>query len=159
MVSNKGGVLSPTLFAIYVDGLFQHFTQQRLGCHIGCTFTGALGYADDIILLAPSKNALNSMLDIANKFAETNSIIFNASKCKYLIMGKSSVEENSILFNNVNIQSSKWEKHLGNLLDSCRSDNYVTDAVHTMYSRGHGGRVVTLSPPTSAAGDRSPSWP
>ena len=25
--------------------------------------------------------------------------------------------------------------------------------------RGHGGRVVTLSPPTSAAGDRSPSWP
>ena len=23
---------------------------------------------------------------------------------------------------------------------------------------GHGGRVVTLSPPTSAAGDRSPSW-
>ena len=24
---------------------------------------------------------------------------------------------------------------------------------------GHGGRVVTLSPPTSAAGDRSLSWP
>ena len=24
---------------------------------------------------------------------------------------------------------------------------------------GHGGRVVTLSPPTSAAGVRSPSWP
>ena len=26
-------------------------------------------------------------------------------------------------------------------------------------SRGHGGRVVTLSPPTSEAGVRSPSWP
>ena len=25
--------------------------------------------------------------------------------------------------------------------------------------RGYGGRVVTLSPPTSEAGDRSPSWP
>ena len=25
--------------------------------------------------------------------------------------------------------------------------------------RGHGGRVVTLSPPTSEAGVRSPSWP
>ena len=24
--------------------------------------------------------------------------------------------------------------------------------------RGHGGRMVTLSPPTSAAGVRSPSW-
>ena len=26
-------------------------------------------------------------------------------------------------------------------------------------TRGHGGRVVTLSPPTSAAGVRSPTWP
>ena len=26
-------------------------------------------------------------------------------------------------------------------------------------ARGHGGRVLTLSPPTSAAGVRSPSWP
>ena len=25
--------------------------------------------------------------------------------------------------------------------------------------RGHGGRVITLSPPTSEAGVRSPSWP
>ena len=25
--------------------------------------------------------------------------------------------------------------------------------------RGHGGRVVTLSPPTSEAGDRSSAWP
>ena len=25
--------------------------------------------------------------------------------------------------------------------------------------RGHGGRVVTLSPPTSEAGVRSPAWP
>ena len=33
------------------------------------------------------------------------------------------------------------------------------DACLTGLGRGHGGRVVTLSPPTSAAGDRSPSWP
>ena len=33
------------------------------------------------------------------------------------------------------------------------------DLVYQTSSRGHGGRVVTLSPPTSAAGVRSPSWP
>ena len=27
------------------------------------------------------------------------------------------------------------------------------------FAGGHGGRVVTLLPPTSAAGVRSPSWP
>ena len=29
----------------------------------------------------------------------------------------------------------------------------------TVFVGGHGGRVVTLSPPTSEAGVRSPSWP
>ena len=120
MVSNKGES-SRQPYLPYM--LMPCFTQQRLGCHIWCTFTGALGYADDIILLAPSKNALNSMLDIANKFAERNSIIFNASKCKYVIMGKSSVEENSILFNNVNIQRSKWE----NILVTCWTVVEVTN--------------------------------
>ena len=31
--------------------------------------------------------------------------------------------------------------------------------LQSLLGRGHGGRVVTLSPPTSAAGVRSPSWP
>ena len=38
----------------------------------------------------------------------------------------------------------------------------VTDSIMiglTKEKRGHGGRVVTLSPPTSEAGVRSPSWP
>ena len=34
----------------------------------------------------------------------------------------------------------------------------VTGGFPTL-TRGHGGRVVTLSPPTSEAGVRSPSWP
>ena len=38
---------------------------------------------------------------------------------------------------------------------------YRYDALNctTVTLRGHGGRVVTLSPPTSAAGVGSPSWP
>ena len=29
-----------------------------LGCHVGLTYAGALGYADDIALVAPSINSL-----------------------------------------------------------------------------------------------------
>ena len=32
-------------------------------------------------------------------------------------------------------------------------------AFHSYISGGHGGRVVTLSPPTSEAGVRFPAWP
>ena len=37
--------------------------------------------------------------------------------------------------------------------------NPKIDACVQTQNWGHGGRVVTLSPPTSAAGVRSPSWP
>ena len=40
---------------------------------------------------------------------------------------------------------------------SC-SDSFL-DQFLNLLEWGHGGRVVTLSPPTSAAGVRSPSWP
>ena len=79
----QGGVLSPTLFAVYLNCLFHLFVNNKVGCHIGHVYTGAFGYADDIILLAPSKSALNRMLDIANDYAVSHDIIFNASKCKY----------------------------------------------------------------------------
>ena len=49
----QGGVLSPILFAIYTNGLLKHLEDTGVECHIGCRFTGALAYADDITLLAP----------------------------------------------------------------------------------------------------------
>ena len=36
-----------------------------------------------------------------------------------------------------------------------KSINTITEVIE---ARGHGGRVVTLSPPTSVAGVRSPEW-
>ena len=50
----QGAVLSPGLFTLYIDGLLQTLQQLGVGCHVGETFAGAFGYADDIVLLAPS---------------------------------------------------------------------------------------------------------
>ena len=41
---------------------------------------GALSYAYDITLISPSLYGLNRMLDICNKFAIDNLIIFNSKK-------------------------------------------------------------------------------
>ena len=124
----QGGVLSPTLFAVYLNCLFHLFVNKKVGCHIGHVYTGAFGYADDIILLAPSKSALNRMLDIANDYAVSHDIIFNASKCKYLVFGDNLSQAYSIKFNNVIISASTWEKHLGNHLDTSNSDRHISEA-------------------------------
>ena len=54
--------------------------RSGLGCHISNTYMGALSYADDITLISPSVYGLNRMLDICNKFAIDNFIIFNSKK-------------------------------------------------------------------------------
>ena len=51
-------VLSHVLFCLYIDGLLVVLSRAGVGCFIGSFFVGALAYADDIVLLAPSVTAL-----------------------------------------------------------------------------------------------------
>ena len=48
----QGGVLSPQLFAIYMDDLLL-LTQCKAGCHLNESVTNHVMYADDICLMAP----------------------------------------------------------------------------------------------------------
>ena len=56
-----GGVLSPILFAIYIDELLIKLEKSSLRCYIGDTCIGALGYANDITLISSSVKRLNEM--------------------------------------------------------------------------------------------------
>ena len=55
----QGAVLSPILFTMYIDGLFHELKRAGVGCHINQEFSGAFGYADDIVVLSSSLDALN----------------------------------------------------------------------------------------------------
>jgi len=45
----QGGVLSPVLFAVYVNSLIESLWQSRYGCYIGSLFDGCVMYADDLL--------------------------------------------------------------------------------------------------------------
>ena len=51
----QGSVLSPVL---YLDELLDILSDSTVGCYWGGHFAGAVCYADDIVLLAPSALAL-----------------------------------------------------------------------------------------------------
>ena len=55
-------VLSPTLFSVYSDDLLGELRPLCIGCHMGGAWLGAAGYADDLILLAPSMTDMQKML-------------------------------------------------------------------------------------------------
>ena len=50
----QGVVLSPILFAVYVNSLLGRLEKIAVGCHTARHFLGALAYADDVTLVATS---------------------------------------------------------------------------------------------------------
>ena len=48
----QGGILSPFLFAVYLEGLIEELSNSGDGCYWGSLFAGAVVYADDVVLLA-----------------------------------------------------------------------------------------------------------
>ena len=80
----QGGIISPVLFCVYLDVLLGALRDAGVGCFIGHMFVGALAYADDIVLLAPSARAMRKLLLVCDEFAGNYSVKFNANKSKCL---------------------------------------------------------------------------
>jgi len=84
----QGGLLSPLLFSIYMDVLINRLRLAGLGCKMFQRFYGCLLYADDIILLSHSLNAMRSMLKICEQFALDLDVKFNATKSVVMRIGE-----------------------------------------------------------------------
>jgi len=63
--------------------------ESGVGCHVGNVLVGALAYADDIALLAPTPQAMRHLLYICERYAKEFSIKFNADKSAWLYVTKS----------------------------------------------------------------------
>lgn len=122
----QGRVLSPILFCIYIDGLLEKLRLCGFGCLIGSQYAGALAYADDIVLLAPTSGAMRAMLTVCEEYAKEFDVIFNAAKSKCVICrhrGMRSVDSSPsfhICYDKIEVVSS-WP-HLGHIISDDCSD-------------------------------------
>ena len=76
----QGGVLSATLFCIYMDELLSILERSGIGCYIGNNYYGNISYADDLKLLCPSINGLQKMLDICDIFSKEYFVTYKPIK-------------------------------------------------------------------------------
>ena len=82
----QGGVLSPYLFAIYIYSVAEKVRAESLGCHVKMMCLSIL-YADDILLLTPSVNALQNILHVCEKELDWLDLTVNVSKSSCMCMG------------------------------------------------------------------------
>ena len=87
--TRQGSVLSPALFSLYMDELLGQLRQLGVGCHISGVFYGAALYADDLVLVAPSRNGLQKMLDLCQKYATEHNLAFSTDPNPELSKSKS----------------------------------------------------------------------
>ena len=73
----QGGILSPLLFCVYIDVLFERLRLDNVGCYIGNVYVGMDGYGDDVCLMAPSCHAVCKMLSICVDFGQEYNVEFN----------------------------------------------------------------------------------
>jgi len=118
----QGGVLSPVLFCVYIDGLLMSLYRAGLGCHIGHMFVGALAYADDLVLLAPTPHAMICMLQLCAEYAKDYDVLFNADKSKCLICRpsgfgcKSNLSHDVCFYSDTVIENIVSWPHLGHVM-------------------------------------------
>ena len=76
----QGGQLSSLLYNVYTYDLNHHLQATGVGCYVGGTWVNSLGYADDIVLLAPTVTALQTLLEVCREYAGPHDIVYNTTK-------------------------------------------------------------------------------
>ena len=76
----QGGILSPTLFNVYMDSLSTSLNSTNIGEHIGGQLLNHLCYADDLCLISMSSAGMQRLLNIYKDYAEQHSLHYNGRK-------------------------------------------------------------------------------
>ncbi len=128
--TKQGGVLSPILFAVYIDGMLERLKESGIGCYLSNSYVDGLAFADDVKMLCPTLSGIQLMYNICENYAEEYNIKFNGSKSCLLLFKsrqcKTSIK--SLCVNGVVLQCVDSVMDLAHAVSSNDKDGIVTAA-------------------------------
>ena len=122
--TRQGSVLSPALFSIYMDEILICLRELGVGCYVGGVFMGAIGYADDLVLLAPTRTGMEMMLKACEDFGMKNNLLFSTdpdaskskTKCMFMCGKKKTARPAPLYLYGRELPFVAHATHLGNEL-------------------------------------------
>jgi len=83
--TRQGGCLSGLLFNFYINDIIDEIMETSVGCHIEFECKNIICYADDFILLSPSANGLQFLIDKLYNCLSSHSLKLNVEKSKRIV--------------------------------------------------------------------------
>uniref|UniRef100_A0A1Y1JWU5 Reverse transcriptase domain-containing protein n=1 Tax=Photinus pyralis TaxID=7054 RepID=A0A1Y1JWU5_PHOPY len=114
----QGGVLSPTLFNIFMDEILTTCKPKLQKLHIGYKKLEPIGitqclFADDLVIAANTKNGLQGNINSWNETLKTHGMKMNINKTKVMIISQGEEEVLNITVDNKVIEQVPNIKYLG----------------------------------------------
>ena len=128
----QGDSLSPTLFSIFLNDLAEEIKSLDAGIMVGGLILSILLYADDIVLIAPTPEKLQAMLDVVTSWCRKWGMDINAKKTQILHV------------RNHQRPRSNFEFRCGeNALSYTESYKYLGFFIHEHLSNSHHAETLT----------------
>ena len=135
----QGCILSPTLFAMYIDDLVEQLRAVNAGVECGERVVSSLLYADDIVLLAPDVECLQKQIKIVEEWCSRWRMTLNIAKTKVVHFRKRlrsrTRSDYHFAFNNQVIEYSEHYKYLGLLFTEHLDWGKALEEIHRKANR------------------------
>ena len=107
----QGGVLSPYLFAVFIDDVVKTVHTCQYGCHFGLLRFNIILYADDILLISPSVSGLQQLILTVEKYLVQFEMSLNVKKSVCMRIGRKFKEECCLIYT-VSGEPIQWADHI-----------------------------------------------
>ena len=144
--TKQGGILSPNFFKLYSHDLIRLLKQCGYGCYVIQICIVCLFFADDIVLLSPSRYGLQKLLDICASYCKKFCLDFNVKKSKVMVVGalQNDITVSPLLLNNEPMGFVNQYKYLG--MDICAGKSLSFLAENTIRSFHRAANAILYSP-------------
>ncbi len=137
----QGGILSPCLFNVYMDDLSEELNEMRVGCMFNGITYNHLMYADDMVLVAPSIRALQTLLTTCDEYACNHSIRYNTKKTVCMCIRPKCLKfccNPTFVLSGNELKCVSSHKYLGvEITTGFKDDMSIRCQMRNLYSRGN----------------------